>query len=225
MLKDDVLLQSFFLWKMPRVNRLARIRPVTFMQAHAIERPITAELMQQLVHALHHLPSFLLGAPYQDILSICPQLEVSFCRVLHDFLGLMENLMEELPQHVPALEAGFASLRVLDRLRAFDACFMAISVAQYATCINKKKQFSHILWWPVTPIYSTIEPSKQNLFAINLINMMQKIQSVFNCICIHKNVKLNIIHYSSMYLVIIPTIPQHSSRCFLENGSRTGLSV
>ena len=102
------------------------------------QRATRAGLMQQLVHDLHgvhRLPALLLGAPSQDILSICPQLEVSFCEVLHDFLGLMENLTEELPQHVPALEAVFASLRAgRDRLRAVDARFLAISFAHYATC-------------------------------------------------------------------------------------------
>ena len=46
------------------------------------------------------------------------------CEVLHDFLGLMEYILEELPLHVPALEDIFMKLKGgQDRLRAIDARF------------------------------------------------------------------------------------------------------
>ena len=54
------------------------------------------------------------------------------CQVLHDFLGLMEYILEELPLHVPALEDIFMKLKGgQDRLRWLDwICLTTTHVLQ-----------------------------------------------------------------------------------------------
>ena len=83
------------------------------------------------LHGIQRLPALLLSNPPEYILTICPKLEVSMCEVIHDFLELIENILEELPLHVPALEDIFLTNGGQDRLHAIDARFLAISFAQY----------------------------------------------------------------------------------------------
>ena len=138
--KDGVLWQSRTidgLLKETKKDELLRETQARHLYAGTTyQRPTKAGLMEQLtfdLHGIHRLPALLLGNPSENILTICPKLEVPMCEVLHDFLGVMENILEELPLHVPALEDIFLTLKGgRDRLRAIDARFLAVSFAQYA---------------------------------------------------------------------------------------------
>ena len=68
-----------------------------------------------------------------SIADVAPQLEITECEILHDFLGVMENIMEELPFHEPKLKPLFSSLQEShEQLRGVDARFCAIDFAKFA---------------------------------------------------------------------------------------------
>ena len=98
------------------------------------QRPTKVHMLEELqstLHGISRLPALLTTNPDLNVHDF-NKLEVPNCEVLHDYLGVMENITEELPAHEPRLSSLFSS-QPGDRMRCIDARFLAISFAKFAS--------------------------------------------------------------------------------------------
>ena len=121
-----------------KANLLLESRARDLYIGTTYQRPSKSELNQQLVtnlKGLQRIPAIAASSPEADLQQLCPSLEVPNCEVLHDFLGVFDNLLEEMPCHFSALRTFSMNIRKEhNRLRGIDARFAAIKMVEF--CIE-----------------------------------------------------------------------------------------
>ena len=111
------------------------------------QRPNKDILLKDLsntLHGAHRLPALTINSAL-SIKDVAPKLELANAEFLHDFLGVMENLIEELPFHEPKLKDLFTPYKANhERMSGIDARFCAVKFAEFAVSNELDSKFSKL---------------------------------------------------------------------------------
>ena len=152
----ESMVQNGILWKTRQTGLLKSITKSELLQENksrnlyigtSYQRPTKVSMLSDLtkeLHGIHRRPA-LTSNSSSHIKDIAPELEIPNCEILHDYLGVVENLIEELPHHEPKLNGLTAPFQQRhERLRGIDARFFSIDFAEYTQSHNLDEIYVNI---------------------------------------------------------------------------------